>query len=110
MLKIDWEAILCLDSSSINTISSISLALCEDTLTASLVLSVNFHDIKLAPKPTIPYTNLPTPNIAEITHEMHHKLTPASLSQKCNIGLNMAKKTIKVITQLGVRSALSPLT
>ena len=92
------------------TMSSISLALCEDTLTASFVSAVNVHDIKLAHKPTIPDTPLPTPNIAAITHERHHKLTPGYLSQKWNIRLNMAKKTIKVTTQLGVILALGPLT
>ena len=92
------------------TMSSISSALCEDTLTASLVSAVNIHDIKPAHQPTIPDTPLPTPNIAAITQERHHKLTPESLAQKWNIGLNTAKKTIKVTTQLGVRSALGPLT
>ena len=92
------------------TMSIISSSLCEYTLTASLVSAVNVHAIKLAHNPPVPDTPLPTPNTAAITHERHHKLTPASLSQKCNIGLNMAKKKIKVITQLGVRSALSPLT
>ena len=85
------------------TMSSISSALCEDTLTDSLVSSVNDHYIKPAHKPTIPDTPLPTPNIAEITHERHHKLTPEYLSQKWNIGLNTAKKMIKVTTQLGFR-------
>ena len=91
------------------TMSIIPSALCEDTLTASLVPSVNVHDIIPAHNPNIPYTPLPTPNIAEIAHERHHKLTPKSLSQKWNIGLNTAKKTIKVTAQLGVRLALGPL-
>ena len=90
--------------------SSISSELCEDTLTASLVSAVKIHDIKPAHQPTIPETPLPTPKIAAITQEIHHKLTPESLAQIRNIGLNMAKKTIKVTTQLGVRSALGPLT
>ena len=90
--------------------SIISAALCEDTLTASLVSDVNFHDIKPAHKPTIPDTPLPTPNIAAITHERHHKLTPEYLAQKWNIGLNTAKNTIKVTTQLGVILASGPLT
>ena len=92
------------------TMSSISSALCEYTLTSSVVSAVNIHDITPAHKPTIPYTPLPTPNIAAITYKRHHKLTPKSLSQKWNIGLNMEKKTIKVTTQLGVISALGPLT
>ena len=91
------------------TMSSISSALCEDTLTAILVSGVNVHYIKPAYKPTIPNTHLPTPNNASITHKMHHKLTPESLAQKWNISLNTAKETIKVTTQLGVRSALGPL-
>ena len=64
------------------TMSSISSALCKDALTASLASDVNVHDIKSAHKPTIPYTTLPTPNIAEITQERHHKLTPESLAHK----------------------------
>ena len=93
-----------------STMSSISLALCEDTLTASLVLDVNVHEIKPEHNPTITGTTLPTPNIAAITHERDHKLKPKSLAQKRNIDLNTATKTIKVTTQLGVRSALRPLT
>ena len=64
------------------TMSSISSAICEDTLTAILVSAVNGHDIKPAHKPTISETPLPTPNISAITHERHHKLNPESLSQK----------------------------
>ena len=78
--------------------SSISSALFEDMLAASLVSAVNVHDIKPAHKPTIPDTPLPTPNIASITHESHHKLTPEWIAQKWNIGLNTAKRTIKVTT------------
>ena len=92
------------------TMSIISSVLCEDTLTSSLVLSVNVHYIKPAHKPTIPETPLPTLNIAENTQDRHHKLTPESLAQKWNIGLNTAKKTIKVTTQLGVRLAPGTLT
>ena len=91
-------------------ISSISSALCKDTLMASLVSAVNIHDIKPVHQPTIPDTPLPTPNIAAITQERHNKLTPESLSQKWNIGLNTANKTIKVTTQLEVRLALVPIT
>ena len=89
--------------------SSISPALCEDTLTSRIVSDFNVHGIKPAHKPTLPDTPLPTPNIAEITHEIHHKLTPESQAQKWNIGLNRANKTINVTIQLGVRSALAPL-
>ena len=91
------------------TMSIISWALCEDMLTDSLISAVNVQYIKPAHKPTIPDTPLQTPNNAAITHERHHKLTPESLAQKCNIGLNTAKKTIKVTTQLGVRSALGAI-
>ena len=89
---------------------SISSALCEDTLTASLVSDVNIHDINPVHQPTIPYTPLPTPNIAAIAQERHHKLTPEYLAQKWNIRLNTAKKKIKVTTQLGVILDLVPLT
>ena len=92
------------------TMSSISWTLFEDALMAIPVSSVTFHEIKPAHKPTIPDTPLPTPNIAAITRERHHKLTPKYLSHKRNIGLNTTKKTIKVATQHGVRSALVPLT
>ena len=90
--------------------SGILSELCEDTLMASLVSAVNVHDIKPAHNPTIPETPLPTPNITSIKHERHQKLTPESLAKKWNIGLNTAKNTIKVTTQLGVRSALGPPT
>ena len=90
--------------------SSISSTLCEDTLTASLFSAVNVNDIKPSHKPTTPDTPLPTPNIASITQERHHKLTPRSLAQKWNIGLNTENKTINVTIQLGVISALGPLT
>ena len=92
------------------TMSSISSALCEDALMASLVSDVSIHDIKPAHKPTIPDTPLPTQNIEAITHERHHKLTLKSLDQKWNIGLKTAKETLKVTTKLGVRLALVPLT
>ena len=92
------------------TILSISLALCEDTLTARLVSAINIHDIKPPHQPTIPDTPLTKPKIVSITQERHHKLTPESLAQKWNTGLNTANKTIKVTTQLAVRLALGPLT
>ena len=140
MLKIEREAILCRDSSSIDmiakftfdgsqvswseesrhtiasrsifdiTMSNISSALWKDTLTARLVSDINVHGIKPAHNPTIPDTPLPTPNISEITQERHQKLTPEYIAQKWNIGLNTANNTIKVTTQLGFRSALVPLT
>ena len=91
-------------------VSSISSALCEGALTASLGLAVNIHDIKPAHQPTILDTPLATPDITAITQERHHKLTHEALAQKWNIGLNTTKKKIKVTTQLGVRSALGPLT
>ena len=90
--------------------SSISSTLCEDTIPVSLVSAVNVHEIKPSYKPTIPDTPLPTPNIAATTQERHHKLTPESIAQKWNIRLNTAKKTIKVTTELGVRSTLGQQT
>ena len=77
---------------------------------ASLVSAVIVHGIKPSHRTTIHDTPLPTPNIASITHERHHKLTPKYIAQKWNIGLNMAKMMIKVVTKLVVRSALGPLT
>ena len=53
---------------------------------------------------------LPELIIHTFTSERHHKITPEELSKKLNIGLNTTKKTIKVTTQLGVRSAIGPLT
>ena len=92
------------------TMSSISSALCEDKLTASLVSAIKVYYKKPAHTPTLTNTPLPTPKITAIAHERHHKLTPKYLAQKWNIGLNTAKKTIKVTTQLGFRSALVPIT
>ena len=80
--------------------SSVSSALCEDMITASLVSAVNVHNIKPVHKPTIPDKPLPTPNIAAITHERHHTLNPEYLAYKWNIGLNTANKKIKVTTQI----------
>ena len=78
-------------------------------LTAILVSAVNVHEIKPAHEPTMPDTPLTTPIIVEITHEIHQKLTQEYLAQKWNIGLNTAKKTIKITTQVGVRPTLGPL-
>ena len=82
IMSMEEESRHSIDSRSIFdiTMSSISLALCEDTLTASLVSAVNVHDIKPAYKPTIPNIPLPTPNITAITQERHHKSTPKYLA------------------------------
>ena len=44
-----------------------------------------------------------------ITTEWHSQVTPENLAKKWNIGLDTAKKTLKVMTQNGVRHALHPL-
>ena len=111
-MSMEEESRHSIDSRSIFdiTMSSISLALCEYTLMNILVSSINVHEIKPAHKPTVLNTPIPTPNIAAITHERYHNFTPEYLAQKWNIGLNTSKKTIKITTQLVVRSALGPVT
>ena len=46
---------------------------------------------------------------ATITGEQHSTLTPENLARKWNIGLEMAKQTIHVTTQRGIRTAIHPL-
>ena len=68
------------------TMSIISSALCEDTRIIRLVSVINIHEIKPEHKPTIPDTPLPTPNIAEIKHERHRKLTPKMYPRNGTLG------------------------
>jgi hypothetical protein len=60
-------------------------------------------------KPT-PYRTTIERSDSQLTTERHHSITPESLSRKWHIGLNRARKTLKVTTQAGIRSALHPLT
>ena len=45
-----------------------------------------------------------------ITTDRHHEITPELLARKWGCGLKTATNTLKVTTQLGVRSAIGPLT
>jgi hypothetical protein len=47
---------------------------------------------------------------AVISNERHSKVTPEELSQKWSISLQMAKDTLRVTTQKGIRTAIHPMT
>ena len=80
---------------------SISTAHCVDSLTKGVLSS------SLIPPPA-PQTVL-KPTDSALTSDRHHPVTPASLSEKLGIGLQTAQRTIEHTTQLGIRSALQPL-
>jgi hypothetical protein len=44
-----------------------------------------------------------------VSQKRHSQISPDQLSERWNIGLNQAKKTLQVTTQKGVRSAILPL-
>ena len=69
--------------------------------------NIYIHDM---PPSNIVLDPAQVPTISVTTNERHHKLTPESLSRKWNIGLKTARQTIKATTQLGIRSAVGPLT
>ena len=48
-------------------------------------------------------------DVSMVTEERHHTLTPEALAQMWQCGLKTARATIKATTQLGIRSALHPL-
>ncbi len=95
---------------------SISPAMCHDTFIQRTIASARVNMPEATPKPK-PVPSPPVrstittvrPNDAAITSNRHHPVTPVSLAQKFGIGLSTAANTIKVTTQLGVRSALKPL-
>ena len=85
---------------------SISPALCNETFVQRSIAS-----IQVPFKPTLPprsKTRL-SPTDSAITKDTHHPLTAVSLAKKFGIDLNTAKQTLLVTTQLGVRSAIHPL-
>ena len=45
-----------------------------------------------------------------ITNDRHSKVSPEELARKWNIGLQTAKDTLKVTTQIGIRTAVHPMT
>ncbi len=45
-----------------------------------------------------------------ITADRHHEITPDLIAQKWGCGINTARRTLEHTTQLGVRSAIGPLT
>ena len=48
-------------------------------------------------------------DVSMVTEERHHTLTPEALAQMWQCGLKTARAAIKATTQLGIRSALHPL-
>ncbi len=85
---------------------SISPSLCHETFVQR---AINSATVSLPPALPPRSTTRISPTDSAITNDRHHPLTPASLAKKFGIGLNTAKQTIKVTTQLGVRSAVHPL-
>ena len=45
-----------------------------------------------------------------ISNDRHSTVTPEEVARKWNIGLEMVKKTLKVMMQYGIRTAVHPLT
>jgi hypothetical protein len=45
-----------------------------------------------------------------LTNDRHSKVSAEELSRKWNIGISTAKNTLKVTTQIGVRTAIHPMT
>ena len=78
-------------------------------MTSDLLDNVQIRDVP-GTLPIATPTKDPTFKISAISGERHHTLTPESLARKWNIGLKTAKATIKATTQLGIRSAIGPLT
>jgi hypothetical protein len=70
---------------------------------------VFISDVPSGAPPPVP-SEPPTFRISALTQERHHTLTAEGLAKKWNIGLRTARNTIKATTQLGVRSAIGPLT
>ena len=54
--------------------------------------------------------NLDKTQVAAITKEPHARVTPEDLAKRWRIGLQIAKQTLGVTTQLGIRHAVNPLT
>ena len=45
-----------------------------------------------------------------ISNDRHSAVTPKEVAQKWNIGLETVKKTLKVMTQFGIQTAVHPMT
>ena len=72
-------------------LASISDSLVEERMAQQLISSVNVKTSQL------------------VSNTRHSKVTPEHLSRTWNVGLDTAKKTLKMTTQSGIRHALHPL-
>ena len=90
--------------------ANVSTTLCQDIFVSDLLDNVHVYQVSSSKSTKPTPAPLPDLQVNTFTHERHHRVTPEALAQKWNIGLNTARKTIKVTTQLGVRSAIGPLT
>ena len=81
-------------------LSSVSSALCDETMIPRLIASV-----KVAT-----YIREEETKVDSImSNQRHSTVNAEELSRKWGIGLETAKKTLKVTTQFGIRHALPPL-
>jgi len=88
-------------------LGKISLTFNEKTFCKRLIGSVN---IATAHRADIDEAIEKQKESGVITTDRHSKVGPEELSRKWNIGLQMAKDTLKVTTQHGVRTAVHPMT
>lgn len=91
--------------------ASMAAGHCSQPMLRRLIENVNIqnlpNDTVIAPagNPTLnEYGN------GTLTKDRHHAVTPELIARKWGCGLNTAKNTLKATTQLGVRSAIGPLT
>lgn len=85
---------------------------CLSIATISTKLQDNVHINSIQDnRPAVNPCGAPIPRkVSMVSQERHHKLDAQGLAKKWNIGLRTAKDTIKATTQLGIRSAVGPLT
>ncbi|KAL7569667.1 hypothetical protein ACA910_008321 [Epithemia clementina (nom. ined.)] len=77
-------------------LSSLSTTLCPRTFANRIIAQVRVH-------------NEHHDAASLFSDRRHSEITPETLSQKWNIGLDTAKQTLRVTTQLRVRTAIHPL-
>ena len=96
-------------------LSQISSCFDSKQTNSTFINQVMISRVKSKPsKPTHPTIAL-KPKLSDygtntMTKERHHHIHPSVLSQKWGCGLITAKNTLQGTTQLGVRSAIGPLT
>ena len=87
-----------------NALASCSSVYCIDLMLQRMVASVRVAS---------PKSRVDEPEVqisAFESKQRHHDVNPETLARKWNIGLDQARQTLRVTTQLGVRQAVHPLT